>query len=127
MSASRIQLKTTKRFVGVPDNDEAAAPILSAPTRGEVETQIEKLKHELLQPIVSRLADAPLIKEVLWAANEAAALAWCTICPVLVLPALLEEKVGQAIAKWQKQQQMRNSFSPVKGASLSFRSLAEAA
>jgi len=127
MSASRIKLEAKRRLESSRQCDWNAAPVLCAPTRGDVEKQIEKLKHELLEPILSRLGDAPLVKEILWAANEAAALAWCTVCPVLVLPALLEEKVSQAIAKWQKQQQMRNSLRRAEGATHSFRSLAEAA
>ena len=69
--------------------------------------QIEALKEQLLEPIVAKLSNAALLKEISWAANEAAALAWCTICPILVLPTLLEEKVRAAFAKWEKQQRLR--------------------
>jgi len=79
----------------------------SAPIRGQVEAEIENLKQRLLQPIIAKIRDSALIKEISWAANEAAALAWCTICPVLVLPTLLEEKVRAALAKWEKQQCLR--------------------
>ncbi len=79
----------------------------SAPIRGQVEAEIEDLKQRLLQPIVAKIRDSALIKEISWAANEAAALAWCTICPVLVLPTLLEEKVRATLAKWEKQQHLR--------------------
>ncbi len=80
---------------------------LSAPTRGQVEGQIEALKEQLLKPVVAKLSNAVLLKEISWAANEAAALAWCTVCPILVLPALFEEKVRAAFAKWEKQQRLR--------------------
>jgi hypothetical protein len=82
-------------------------PVLSGPVRGAVEDQLEQLKRHLLQPILAKLGDTPLVQEVLWAANEAAALAWCTVCPVLVLPALLDEKVADALSKWRKQQKLR--------------------
>src|SRR5437899_12735527 len=79
----------------------------TAPIRGQIEAEIEDLKQRLLQPIVAKIRDSALIKEISWAANEAAALAWCTICPVLVLPTLLEEKVRATLAKWEKQQCLR--------------------
>jgi len=81
--------------------------VLSGPSRGAVEDQLEQLKHDLLQPILAKAEDTPFVKEILWAANEAAALAWCTVCPVLVLPGLLEEKVREALHKWHKQQRLR--------------------
>ena len=82
----------------------------SAPIRGQVEAELENLKQRLLQPIITRIRDSALIKEISWAANEAAALAWCTICPVLVLPTLLEEKVRATLAKWEKQQCLRRGI-----------------
>lgn len=101
---------------------------LSAPVRGPVETQLEGLKEQLLQPILERVSNSELVKEILWAANEAAALAWCTICPVLVLPLLLEEKVRAAFAKWEKQQRVRNDlFKPQTNASFDLISLPAAA
>jgi hypothetical protein len=80
---------------------------LSAPIRGEVEAQLEGLKEQLLQEIVEKITDNTLVKEITWAANEAAALAWCTVCPILVLPVLLEERVRATFAKWEKQQRVR--------------------
>ena len=82
-------------------------PFFSAPVRGEVEAQLEDLKGRLLRPILEKVRDSALSREILWAANEAAALAWCTVCPVLMLPLLLEEKVRAAMQKWEKQQQVK--------------------
>ena len=87
--------------------EEWQSPTFSAPIRGQIEAELEQLKQRLLQPIIAKIRDSALIKEISWAANEAAALAWCTICPVLVLPLLLEEKVRAALAKWEKQQCLR--------------------
>jgi len=87
--------------------EEWQSPAFSAPIRGQIEAELEELKQRLLDPIIATIMDRALIKEILWAANEAAALAWCTICPVLVLPTLLEEKVRAALAKWEKQQHLR--------------------
>ena len=80
---------------------------LTAPIRGQIEVHLEDLKQRLLMPIVKSIADSELARDISWAANEAAALAWCTICPVLVLPDLLEEKIQDALKRWEKQQQIR--------------------
>src|SRR5262245_16782766 len=85
-------------------------PFLSAPVRGDVEVQLENLKARLLQPVLEKVTDNALVKEILWAANEAAALAWCTVCPVLILPLLLEEKVKETFTKWEKQQRVKDYF-----------------
>jgi hypothetical protein len=84
----------------------ATTEILDAPVRGAVEDQIESLKERLLQPILQSLS-ADLVKEISWAANEAAALAWLTVCPILVLPILLEEKIQETLKKREKQQGLR--------------------
>ena len=84
-----------------------AGLILSAPGRGPLESQLEQLKEKLLKPIRETVGNSDLMRELAWAANEAAALAWFTICPILVLPTLLEEKVHAAWKKWEKQQHLR--------------------
>src|SRR5512142_372802 len=84
---------------------EALAP--TVPCRGPMEAQLEELKERLLQPIVQSVADSTLVKEITWAAHEAAALAWYTACPILILPVLLEEKVLDALKKRRKQEQVR--------------------
>jgi len=81
---------------------------LHAPVRGKVEAQIELLKQQLLRPVIDSAANTDLVKELVWAANEAAALAWLTVCPILVLPTLLEEKIHGAKRKWEKQEQVRH-------------------
>jgi hypothetical protein len=91
-------------------NERWDEPVLSAPVRGEVEVQLEDLKSELLKPMIAKITDHALLKEALWAANEAAALAWCTVCPLLILPLLLEEKVKEALAKWEIQQRVKRDF-----------------
>ena len=106
------QKQVIAQLRGIPDLQRER--VLSGPIRGAVEDQLEQLKHHLLQPLLARAGDTPLVKEILWAANEAAALAWCTVCPVLVLPGLLEEKVREALHKWHKQQRLRpRSSAPI--------------
>ena len=77
---------------------------LAGPCRGAAEEQLERLKEQLLSPLLSSIENAALVQELRWVANEAAALAWFTVCPVLVLPTLLEEKVRAAHQRWERQQ-----------------------
>src|SRR5262245_55870322 len=82
-----------------------AAP--AAPLRAQQETKFDGLKHLLLE---KRLAEAPepeLNDQLRRAANEAAALAWVTLYPLLVFPALFEEKAEAALAQAERQEQVR--------------------
>jgi hypothetical protein len=76
---------------------------LTAPMRGPVEARLEQLKEQLLRPTLEKVADSRVVKDICWAANEAAALAWLTVCPLLVFPDLLEEKVRAALQRWERQ------------------------
>jgi hypothetical protein len=78
-----------------------------APIRGPIEGQLEQLKERLLRPVLEGISNTELLRGISWAANEAAALAWLTVCPMLVLPDLLEEKVRATLKKWEKQQRVR--------------------
>jgi|KBSSwiStaDraftv2_1062776.scaffolds.fasta_scaffold2685295_1 hypothetical protein len=80
---------------------------LAALSRGHSEQQLEHLKERLLAPILSSIQNSALAAELRWVANEAAGLAWLTVCPLLVLPDLLEEKVRQALIRWEHQQTIR--------------------
>jgi hypothetical protein len=71
-----------------------------------MEERLESLKEQLLIPLLSSIKNAELIHELRWVANEATALAWFTVCPMLVLPALLEEKISGALQRWEHQQQL---------------------
>ena len=81
-------------------------PFQAVPCRGLVEAQLEELKERLLRGFMDNVANTALARELRWAANEAAALAWYTACPILILPTLLEEKVRAALRKWEKQEQI---------------------
>ena len=80
---------------------------LPVPCRGPLEGQLDKLKERLLRPFLNAATDAALARELMWAANEATALAWYTAYPTLLLPVLLEERIRAALAKWEKQTQIR--------------------
>ena len=94
-------------------NGEEPTPLPAAPSRGAMETQLERLKEQLLAPLLSSVSTPTLAHQLRCVANEAAALAWLTACPLLVLPALLEEKVRAAFDRWECQQRLwRRQISP---------------
>ena len=78
-------------------------PFLQALRRGTFEAQLEQLKEQLLKPMLASVEHTALVKELCWVANEAAAMAWASACPILVLPALLEEKIRSARSRWERQ------------------------
>jgi hypothetical protein len=55
-------------------------------------TELERLKHRLLRERLASETNGELTVPLRRAANEAAALAWVTTHPLLVFPALFEEK-----------------------------------
>ena len=73
-----------------------------APFRATQETEFERLKDKLLAQQL--LAATPELNVPLRrAANDAAALAWATVFPLLVFPALFEEKVEAAVLRVKRQ------------------------
>jgi hypothetical protein len=94
-------------------NGEEPTLLPAPPSRGAMETQLERLKERLLAPLLSSVSTPALAHQLRCVANEAAAVAWLTACPLLVLPALLEEKVRAAFHRWECQQRLwRSQISP---------------
>ena len=83
------------------------APLLAQPFRATQETEFEKLKSRLLRRLLDDAVQPELNAPLRRAANDAAALAWTTLFPLLVFPALLEEKARSARLQLQKQKQVR--------------------
>ena len=79
-----------------PETRFEVKPVPAAPFRGTQETELERLKAELLQQHLNETTDAPTNARLRRAANDAATLAWLTPFPLLFFPALLEEKARQA-------------------------------
>ena len=72
------------------------------PFRAVQENEFERLKNKLLAEQLVEAApelSAPLRR----AANDAAALAWATVFPLLVFPVLFEEKTGAAVLRAERQ------------------------
>jgi len=77
------------------------------PFRATQPTELERLKERLLLQLLKQ-ASAPEQNVLLRrAANEAAALAWATLYPLLFFPTLLEEKARTALTQAQKQRSVR--------------------
>jgi len=98
-------MKATRK--ATEDGGEASAVSSSVPTRGPIELQLNQLKEHLLSRRIRLVTDLKLAESLSWAANEAAALAWFTHCPMLVLPGLLEEKIAVALQWGEKQARLR--------------------
>src|ERR1017187_1003028 len=85
-----------------PETRFELRPTPPAPFRATRENEFERLKNRLLTEQLAGAVpelNAPLRR----AANEAAALAWVTFHPLLVFPALFEEKIRTAIRQAERQ------------------------
>ena len=68
------------------------SPVPAAPLRGAPERELENAKTRLLNQLLQEETYAQLQRPIRHAANEAAALAWMTPFPLLLLPMLIQEK-----------------------------------
>ena len=78
--------------------------ILPVPLRGVPEQELERTKLRLLDEFLKDTPEAVHWDRLLHAANEAAALAWMTPFPLLVLPTLLTEK-AEGLRHWEQHQE----------------------
>lgn len=97
--------KTTNRLRAKfrPETRFELRPAPPAPFRATQETEFERLKNRLLTETLLATAQPELNAAIRRAANEAAALAWVTFYPLLVFPALFEEKIAHALRHAQRQ------------------------
>jgi hypothetical protein len=86
-----------------PETRFELKPAPPAPFRATQETEFERLKNRLLTETLLAAARPDLNAGIRRAANEAAALAWVTFYPLLVFPALFEEKLAQALRHAERQ------------------------
>ena len=75
---------------------ETRFEVPTVPFRASQETELERLKNRLLQELLRDTPDAELNAPLRRAANDAASLVWATPYPLLLLPALLDEKARAA-------------------------------
>lgn len=69
---------------------------LVAPFRGGAEAELEELKNRLLRQELAKIVTVEQNVLLRRAANDATALVWLTPYPLLLLPALFEEKARAA-------------------------------
>jgi hypothetical protein len=74
-----------------------------APFRATQESELERLKNKLLARELNRTTGVKFNAALRRAANESAALAWATDLPLLVFPALFEEKTEVALRRAERQ------------------------
>ena len=98
MNKNKTQVPT--RFAPETRFEVRASP--PAPFRAIQENEFERLKNKLLAEQL--LAASPELNTPLRrAANDAAALAWATVFPLLVFPVLFEEKTAAAVLRAGRQ------------------------
>lgn len=98
MNTNKNRVET--RFA--PETRFEVQPVPAAPFRALQETEFERLRAELLGKQLA-VAKPELNVPLRRAANEAAALAWATVFPLLMFPVLFEEKVRTAIRQVERQ------------------------
>jgi hypothetical protein len=86
---------------------ETRFDVPTLPFRAMDEGAFERLKADLLARRLAAVWDAEANSSVRRAANEAAALAWVTPYPMLVFPALFEEKVNASELHAKRQDAIR--------------------
>jgi hypothetical protein len=94
---NRLNLKFT------PETNVAVKTATLAPFRATLENDFERLKARLLARQLEEIERPELNAVVRRAANEAAALAWVTFHPLLLFPALFEEKTENALRQAARQ------------------------
>ena len=93
--------KVTARFA--PETRFTLPTVSNAPFRTNHESEFERLKNRLLAETLDAAEQPGLNAPLRRAANEAAALAWVTFYPLLVFPALFEEKSAAAVHQAARQ------------------------
>ena len=82
-------------------------PSPPSPARARQEAEFERLKTQLVAERLAGRWNPQRAGQLRRAANEAAALAWVTRYPLLVFPALFEEKAEAALLRAERQEQIR--------------------
>jgi hypothetical protein len=90
-----------------PETGFEVKPVPPGPFRAWQEVELERLKTRLLAEWQETRWDPQAGGQLRRAANEAAALAWVTRYPLLVFPALFEEKAEAALLQAGRQEQVR--------------------
>ena len=92
-----------------PETRFEVRPAPPAPFRAALDTEFERLKNRLLARELAETPTPELNPPLRRAANEAAALAWATLYPLLVFPVLFEEKTQAALRQVDRQARIYRS------------------
>ena len=95
--AARVAPQTRLQVPNVP----------AEPFRATEDTELELLKERLLRARLTAVTEPEVNARLRRAANDAAALAWATQFPLLVFPALFEEKALDAAHTARRQAWIR--------------------
>ena len=87
-----------------PETGFEVKPSPPAPFRARQEAELERLKVQLLVERLEGSWGSQHSSRLRQAANEAAALAWVTRYPLLVFPALFEEKAAATLLRAERQE-----------------------
>ncbi|MEK7675837.1 MAG: hypothetical protein AAB676_08405 [Verrucomicrobiota bacterium] len=90
-----------------PETAFAVAPVPGVAARGPLDAKLEQLKERLLDAALEDTRNVVLYAPLKQAALEAAALAWATPFPLLVLPGLFEEKAQVLRLRAKRQVEVR--------------------
>jgi hypothetical protein len=102
----KMNYKTVPTRFG-PETRFELRPGPPAPFRVTEENELERLKSRLLASRVRELSNPLHNAYARRAANEASALAWVTPYPLLVFPALFDEKLTLALLQAERQTAIR--------------------
>ena len=98
---NKNQARAPVRFAPEARFEQRLAP--TAPFRATRENEFDRLKNQLLAQQLAEMPVTELNTPLRHAANEAAALAWVTLYPLLVFPVLFEEKTAMAVRQARRQ------------------------
>lgn len=98
---------TRVRTEFAPETRFEVVPSPTVPFRGTPEADLERLKAGLLRQLLRETPYPEFNALFRRAANEAAGLAWLTPYPLLVFPALFEEKTQAAVKHGLRQEFIR--------------------
>ena len=98
---NKNQVRAPIRFVPEARFEQRSAP--PSPFRATRENDFDRLKNQLLTQQLAEMPVTELNTPLRHAANEAAALAWVTLYPLLVFPVLFEEKTATAVRQAKRQ------------------------
>ncbi|HEY2952204.1 MAG TPA: hypothetical protein VGK40_06465 [Verrucomicrobiae bacterium] len=112
-------MKTNDRPVPTrfaPETRFEVTPAAATPFRATQTSELERLKNRLTDQLVHAAARPELYVLYRRAANDAAALAWATPYPLLLFPALLEERAVVARQQLERQESVWLRSQPSAGA-----------